>query len=670
MEFVIEESEKNRRPIFSWCKDVEDGAMAQAINLSNHPKIHHPVALMPDCHQGYGMPIGGVIAVKNAIIPYAVGSDIGCGMLAARTELQADKIRENELRDILNLMKQGVPVGFSYHSNSNKEYKENRVWIEEWLEKNVDFKKEQMEKIPFSRLKAIFGLKTKEELVNYLTKSLGTLGGGNHFSELQTGDDGYVWLMLHSGSRNMGNRIASYHHEIALQLNNDFASNIPDKDLSFLPINRQEGIDYLKDMQFALEYAYENRQRMMRIFAKAFKRITKKKIASTINIHHNYASLEHHYGKNLWIHRKGATSARKGEAGIIPGSMGTSSFIVEGLGYWKSYMSCFPKNTRILTDKGIIPIEEIYNDHKKYSLISYDHKNRKFENAKIIDKSKIKSKTTIYDIFQRGVRKGNTIRCTESHPFATFKDSNFVYEAIGKIEKKKNPVIVPLIINNNSETKIVENDFYYLLGTILSDGTIYINDKEKNGKYKNKQYYRKHKYIRFFQVNTKEKQEYINYVKKIFDKTFDKVYFYHQAKRKGIYIKEKRIINSKKSISITGKGNEIVARINKYIKRKLYMDIFKNKDIALNFLAGYLDGDGSVNRTKITISIGKTINIKYLIAAFLSLGIVYKVYPNRENYIIEFFDKDILQKLKKICKRLKFDKIKRKGIYTEKNILK
>lgn len=139
--FVIEESEKNRRPIFSWCNDIEDGAMEQAINLSNHPKIHHPICLMPDAHSGYGMPIGGVIAVKNAVIPYAVGSDIGCGMLAAKTELQADKIRENELKDILDLIKQGVPVGSSYHSNSSKEYRECRVWIEEWLEKNVDFEK-------------------------------------------------------------------------------------------------------------------------------------------------------------------------------------------------------------------------------------------------------------------------------------------------------------------------------------------------------------------------------------------------------------------------------------------------------------------------------------------------------------------------------------------------
>ncbi|KKM22784.1 hypothetical protein LCGC14_1621750 [marine sediment metagenome] len=141
MEFVIEESEENRRPIFSWCKDVEDGALDQAKNLANHPKIHTPVCLMPDVHQGYGMPIGGVIAVRNAVIPYAVGSDCGCGVLAARTELQSDKIRENELKDILDLMKQGVPVGFSYHSNDSKECRENRVWIEEWLEKNVDFEK-------------------------------------------------------------------------------------------------------------------------------------------------------------------------------------------------------------------------------------------------------------------------------------------------------------------------------------------------------------------------------------------------------------------------------------------------------------------------------------------------------------------------------------------------
>ncbi|KKM82791.1 hypothetical protein LCGC14_1315890 [marine sediment metagenome] len=199
-----------------------------------------------------------------------------------------------------------------------------------------------MQKIPFSRLKKIFNVKTKEELVNYLTKSLGTLGQGNHFLSIEKGSDNYVWLMIHSGSRNMGNRIADYHHKIALQLNNDFASNIPDKYLAFLPTKTDLKVaeNYIKDMQFALEYAYENRQRMMKVFAKAFKKIAKKKIAETINIHHNYAQQEHHYGKNLWIHRKGATSAKKGEIGIIPGSMGTSSYIVEGLGNWKSYQSC------------------------------------------------------------------------------------------------------------------------------------------------------------------------------------------------------------------------------------------------------------------------------------------------------------------------------------------
>jgi len=222
-------------PVKSWCKDIEDGAMTQAADLAQHPVVFRHVALMPDCHLGYGMPIGGVIACRN----------------------------------------------------------------------------------------------------------LGTLGGGNHFIEIQAGDDDHVWLMIHAGSRHLGNVIARFYNERALELNHKWHSNIPNKDLAFLPVNAQEGQDYIKDMNFALDYAKENRRRIMESFMAAFQSVYEDaEFGNHVNIHHNYAALEFHFDKNVWVHRKGATSAKQDETGIIPGSMGTSSYIVKGLGNIESFMSC------------------------------------------------------------------------------------------------------------------------------------------------------------------------------------------------------------------------------------------------------------------------------------------------------------------------------------------
>ena len=171
--------------------------------------------------------------------------------------------------------------------------------------------------------------------------NLGTLGGGNHFIELQRGDDGVVWLMIHSGSRNLGYRIAEYYHKLALRLNTQWQTPLPDPQLAFLPADSAEGQGYIRDMTFALEYARENLRRIMEVFKhEATHALKDVAFTREVNIHHNYAALETHFGRNVWIHRKGATSAKPGETGIIPGSMGTASYIVTGLGNPESFMSC------------------------------------------------------------------------------------------------------------------------------------------------------------------------------------------------------------------------------------------------------------------------------------------------------------------------------------------
>ena len=308
-----------RVPIKSWCSDMEPLAMSQAENLAKHTSVYKHVALMPDCHPGYGMPIGGVIACREDIMPNAVGVDIGCGMGVVRTSIPVRDTDRKRLRDLVIQIKEYVPCG---------EGKSHRK-IQSWDRIDEDFENFKDRAWYSGQVKELAG------------KSLGTLGGGNHFIEIQAGDDDMVWLMIHSGSRNLGNVIAKHYQAIAFERNTACNEFIPSRDLAFLPVSSKEGMAYIKDMNFALAYAKENRRqimdRLMTVFSSCFNGA---EFGDPVNIHHNYAALETHFGENLWVHRKGATSARKNEIGIIPGSMGTPSYIVEGLGNPESFTSC------------------------------------------------------------------------------------------------------------------------------------------------------------------------------------------------------------------------------------------------------------------------------------------------------------------------------------------
>lgn len=327
MEWIKETKEissKARVPIKSWCPNPETEALQQAYNLAEHPEVFSHVALMPDCHVGFGMPIGGVIACQKSVIPNAVGVDIGCGMGTFKTSLHEYDISDKSIiRAILETIKRHIPVGEG-NSHSKKQ---------SW---------EEFEKYLSSIKGYLPGwLDGKGDGFELDRKNLGTLGGGNHFIEIQKDTDGNVWVMLHSGSRNLGYRIANYYHKIALSLNSKWNVQLPSKDLAYLPVDSEEGQNYLRDMKFALAYAAENRKRMLlkikEILMDFFPNIS---FIEEINIHHNYANLEEHFGRKVWVHRKGATSARKGELGIIPGSMGTASYIVEGKGNPDSFQSC------------------------------------------------------------------------------------------------------------------------------------------------------------------------------------------------------------------------------------------------------------------------------------------------------------------------------------------
>ena len=303
-------------PIKLWLKDIEPGALNQAINLANHPNAFHHIALMPDTHVGFGMPIGGVLATKDVIIPNAVGVDIGCGICTVRTSLR--EIPINTLKGIMGVIRQTIPVGFSH-----QKFKQNNT-----LMPDVRHDSKEMPIVNQEYKSALY--------------QIGTLGGGNHFIEVQRGKDGFIWVMVHSGSRNIGYKVATHYNKLAKALNEKWKINVPLKwDLAYLPLNSSQGQIYQKEMQYCVDFAFASRKLMMDRIKEAISYFFDDVIYNEmINIAHNYAAQEKHFGKKVIVHRKGATLANKETIGIIPGSQGMKSYIVKGKGNLESFESC------------------------------------------------------------------------------------------------------------------------------------------------------------------------------------------------------------------------------------------------------------------------------------------------------------------------------------------
>lgn len=302
-----------RLPIKMWLDDLEEGALEQAANIANLPFAFKHIALMPDCHQGYGMPIGSVLATKNVVIPDAVGVDIGCGMCALKTNIR--DISTSDLRKILGVARTKIPLGFNSHDSAQDEVYMPKVEVDLPLVKK-------------SYTKAL--------------KQVGTLGGGNHFVEIQKGSDGFIWLMIHSGSRNIGATVANHYNKLAQNMNEKFYSTVTKKmQLAFLPLETQEAKDYLKEMKYCVDFALANRSLMMDRMVESMEEIlgTFEK-DEMINKSHNFVAWENHFGTNVLVHRKGATRAYRDELGMIPGSQGSKSFIVKGLANPESFNSC------------------------------------------------------------------------------------------------------------------------------------------------------------------------------------------------------------------------------------------------------------------------------------------------------------------------------------------
>lgn len=364
--FVIY-NDKTRFPIKIWLEDIgqlEESCLEQAYHLAQLPFLHKWVCLMPDTHTGKGMPIGGVIAAKDVVIPNAVGVDIGCGMDFVPTSIRAEEIREVQtgngtlIQAIIGSIMRSVPL----NTERYKTEQESGV---------LDRAKQEMEKY-----------EQNPELVPLIDDGyyqVGSLGGGNHFIELQEDQDGFLCIMIHSGSRHLGKAVCDHFHGMARELNKKWYSEVKDEyHLAFLPVSSKEGSQYINWMNLAMDYAFENRARMLQKTCAAVKELIEKHTGLTvefgeeINCHHNYAALENHYGTNVWVHRKGATRVQAGERAVIPGAMGSFSYVVEGKGKEESFCTSSHGAGRSYSRSGAMKafsIEQVMVDLKERGVV-------------------------------------------------------------------------------------------------------------------------------------------------------------------------------------------------------------------------------------------------------------------------------------------------------------
>lgn len=341
--------ESDRVPIKAWTKGVpvEESAAQQLRNVASMPFIHSHVAAMPDVHWGMGATVGSVIPCKSAIIPAAVGVDIGCGMMAVQTSLTSEHLPDS-LASLRAHIEHAVPHGRTGRGDVRSD---RGAWGDvpndvaaTWT--SWSYREGTLE-TGFKELAERHPKIAKSNNVHHL----GTLGTGNHFIELCLDEADRVWVMLHSGSRGVGNRIGTYFIELAKKEMQRYFINLPDQDLAYFPEGTEHFNDYVKAVSWAQAFAHVNRQLMMdrvlAVIAKRFKDFALGDVA--VNCHHNYVTRESHFGEKVWVTRKGAVSAKLGELGIIPGSMGARSYIVRGKGNRESFCSCSHGAGRVMS---------------------------------------------------------------------------------------------------------------------------------------------------------------------------------------------------------------------------------------------------------------------------------------------------------------------------------
>lgn len=327
--------EQTMKGVRLWTGDmaVEQEALQQIRNISTLPILAGHVAIMPDVHFGMGATVGSVIPTRGAIIPAAVGVDIGCGMVAMKTQLTAPDLPDS-LKAVRHQIERDVPVGFNYHGNTVRPGNQGLEGLA--LKRRVDALVPRFDALQIMARVGKFDHKR-------MWQQLGTLGGGNHFIELCLDESQGVWIMLHSGSRNVGKTVGEVAVATAREIARRNETHLPDRALAWLDEGSIEFDEYITALRWCQDYAALNRDIMLHLVKRALEQALGRKIEAqlaAINCHHNYANLEEHFGEQIWVTRKGAVSARAGEFGIIPGSMGVKSYIVQGKGHADAYASC------------------------------------------------------------------------------------------------------------------------------------------------------------------------------------------------------------------------------------------------------------------------------------------------------------------------------------------
>lgn len=303
--------------ILSFASEIDQGTIEQAQQLAELPFIYPHIALMPDAHFGRGSSVGTVIPTEGAVIPAAVGVDVGCGMSCARTRFTKNDIEGKDLSALRDSIESAIPLSPGNYNSNTRRFSFTHARVEKLLqragERYVDLSHSPT-----------------------WTRQLGSLGGGNHFIELCVDDEANVWLFLHSGSRGVGNKIAQKHIKIAQKLCDQWKIKLPNRDLAYLPEGTPEFSSYISELNWAQQFALENRNEMMDRFVQAFAHwigVQPQRVEiERINTHHNYTQKEQHGGRSVWLTRKGAIDAHEGKLGLIPGSMGTKSYVVRGKG--------------------------------------------------------------------------------------------------------------------------------------------------------------------------------------------------------------------------------------------------------------------------------------------------------------------------------------------------
>lgn len=332
--------EKMSKKLYNWASILDPGTMEQAETTARMPFVLPHLALMPDAHLGKGATVGSVIPTHKAIIPAAVGVDIGCGMIAVKTQWDEEDLRTNvDLSALREDIERRIPLSAGKYNKELTQSADERAWELEYL---WDTLRDGYNYVWGDEGSTYWYLNERpSNFAENWRLQLGTLGSGNHFIEVVVDEEGSVWAFLHSGSRGIGNKIAQHHIKVAQQLAEKWWIDLPDKDLAYLVEGTAEFDLYIAQLKWAQEFARLNREEMMDRTLAALSEAMGEPAGrlEEVNCHHNWTNQENHFGKNLWISRKGAISAREGELGLVPGSMGTASYVVRGLGNPMSFCS-------------------------------------------------------------------------------------------------------------------------------------------------------------------------------------------------------------------------------------------------------------------------------------------------------------------------------------------